>query len=284
MQILKIGKLSSNDIELKNDLTVSKVHCEIFVDNEGNVFLSDLNSSNGTFVNGTKITEPVQLNKLDIVRAGNSLVNWQTYIKIQNKEEEIDKFEELKNPVKSNSELFSNAWKNLGGQWGISIGFVLVAYIFIFISGAIYVSLIIGGALAVGQAIFWLNVSRNNNPEISDLFEGFNSFVSSLGAWWLKALIFLCGTILLIIPGIYWAYCYSMTWFVMADNTDIGAMEAMKRSKKIMNGYKWKLFRFNLRAFLLFLLGVIPLGLGLFVVGPWMSVAFAKFYEDIKDR
>jgi uncharacterized membrane protein len=70
----------------------------------------------------------------------------------------------------------------------------------------------------------------------------------------------------------------------MADNPDIGAMEAMERSKKIMNGYKWKLFRFHLRVTLLCLLGLIPFGLGLFVVIPWISVATAKFYEDIKDR
>ena len=70
----------------------------------------------------------------------------------------------------------------------------------------------------------------------------------------------------------------------MADNPDIGAEKAMQRSKKIMNGYKWKLFRFHLRVTLLFLLGLIPFGLGLFVVIPWISLATAKFYEDIKDR
>ena len=196
-----------------------------------------------------------------------------------------DKFEEFKTPVKSNSELLSNAWKDLDGQWGISIGFFLVASIIGAISGSIYAWVIIGGVLSLGQAIFWLNVSRNNNPQIDDLFKGFNSsFGASLAAFWLMFLIICAGMILLIIPGVYWAYCYIKTWFVMADNPGIGAMEAMERSKKIMNGYKWKLFRFQLRVALLFLLGLIPFGLGLFVVIPWTSVATAKFYEDIKDR
>ncbi len=195
-----------------------------------------------------------------------------------------DKFEELFNPIKSNSDLFSNAWKDLDGQWGISIGFFLVSGIIGYISGSIYVSFIIGGALGVGQSIFWLNVSRNNNPEIGDLFKGFDSFASSLGAFWLTMLIVLAGMILFIIPGIYWAYCYTKTYFVIADNPEIGAMEAMQTSKEIMNGYKWKLFRFHLRCILLLLLGLIPFGLGLFVVIPWIGVATAKFYEEIKNR
>ena len=82
MQIIKIGKASSNQIykDFKDDPTVSRVHCEIFVDDEGNHFLSDLNSTNGTFVNGNKISEPVQLGRFDIVRAGNSLVKWKEYL------------------------------------------------------------------------------------------------------------------------------------------------------------------------------------------------------------
>lgn len=82
MQIIKIGKASSNEIykDFKDDPTVSRVHCEIFVDDEGNKFLTDLGSTNGTFVNGNKISEPVQLGRFDIVRAGNSLVKWKEYL------------------------------------------------------------------------------------------------------------------------------------------------------------------------------------------------------------
>ena len=82
MQTIKIGKSDTNDIykDFKNDLTVSRVHCEIFVDDEGNKFLTDLSSTNGTFVNGNKISEPVQLGRFDIVRAGNSLVKWKEYL------------------------------------------------------------------------------------------------------------------------------------------------------------------------------------------------------------
>ena len=85
MQIIKIGKSNKNDIykDFINDITVSKEHCQIFVDDNGNIFLTDLNSTNGTFVNNNKISEPVMLSKYDIVRAGNSLVNWKEFLHVQ---------------------------------------------------------------------------------------------------------------------------------------------------------------------------------------------------------
>ena len=89
MRIIKIGKESSNDICFKSDPTVSRNHCQIFVDDDGNKFLTDLNSTNGTFVNNNKISDPVMLSKFDIVRAGNSLVNWKEFLKISNNESKV---------------------------------------------------------------------------------------------------------------------------------------------------------------------------------------------------
>ena len=91
MRIIKIGKDNTNDIDFKNDPTVSRYHCQIFVDDQDNKFLTDLNSTNGTFVNGNKISEPVLLTSYDIVRAGNSLVNWKDFLmNSQNESESLD--------------------------------------------------------------------------------------------------------------------------------------------------------------------------------------------------
>ena len=82
MKIIKIGTAESNDIHkgFRNDPTVSRFHCEIFIDDDNNKFITDLDSTNGTFVNGNKISEPVKLEDLDIIRAGNSLVKWKEYL------------------------------------------------------------------------------------------------------------------------------------------------------------------------------------------------------------
>lgn len=68
---IRIGRASDNDIVL-NHASVSRNHLELFYDGNGNVFLTDLNSANGTFVNGQRINGSVQLKSNDIVKAGMS--------------------------------------------------------------------------------------------------------------------------------------------------------------------------------------------------------------------
>ena len=88
MRLIKIGADPSNDIHkgFENDPTVSRIHCEIFLDDEGNIFLKDKESTNGTFVNGNKISEPQMLDELDVVRVGNSVIDWKGFIMNEAKE------------------------------------------------------------------------------------------------------------------------------------------------------------------------------------------------------
>ena len=78
MRELKIGRLPSNDIVL-NEPTVSKYHAILRIDQAG-VTLTDLNSTNGTFVNGNRVEDSVQLNELDIVKLGLILFDWNDYV------------------------------------------------------------------------------------------------------------------------------------------------------------------------------------------------------------
>ena len=67
-----IGR-SSEALPLR-DMTVSRCHAELTPD-DGRWFLRDLDSSNGTFVNGVKIAgEPVELSPGDQIRCGNTLM------------------------------------------------------------------------------------------------------------------------------------------------------------------------------------------------------------------
>jgi pSer/pThr/pTyr-binding forkhead associated (FHA) protein len=68
-KLYKLGRLPDCEIVLDH-ITISRVHAEFFVDPESNVFLSDLNSSYGTFVNAKRIAQPVLLVSGDIVSFG----------------------------------------------------------------------------------------------------------------------------------------------------------------------------------------------------------------------
>jgi hypothetical protein len=68
-RVVKIGRANDNDI-VRTDASVSRYHCEIHFDEDGNAFLKDCNSTNGTYVNGNKIQGNIRLHTNDVVRAG----------------------------------------------------------------------------------------------------------------------------------------------------------------------------------------------------------------------
>lgn len=82
--------------------------------------------------------------------------------------------------------------------------------------------------------------------EVSTLFSAFPSLGKAL---WLNILIgvftFLW-SLLFYIPGIIKALSYSMANYILADNPEMTAREALRESKIIMHGHKWELFVLNL--------------------------------------
>ena len=66
-----IGRSPTNNIFVR-DKNVSRVHCQIVVTEAGCV-LTDLQSTNGTFVNGTRITE-CEIKMGDEIRVGTTLL------------------------------------------------------------------------------------------------------------------------------------------------------------------------------------------------------------------
>lgn len=68
-----IGRQEQNDVTLPSDV-VSGQHARIFFDDEDNCYvLEDLDSSNGTQLDGTEVVEPVPLRDLHIITFGRTL-------------------------------------------------------------------------------------------------------------------------------------------------------------------------------------------------------------------
>ena len=188
--------------------------------------------------------------------------------------------------------LMQMARESLKGKWGLAVG---TFFVYMLMIAAIQImaesypitsllSLIISGPMAVGIAIFSMNISRNQDARLEQIFQGFNNFGTSLGAYLLMMLFVLLWTLLLIIPGIIAALSYAMTFYIIADDDSIGAMEAIDKSKKMMDGYKWKFFCLGLRFIGWSLLCIITLGIGFLWLIPYMQVSLAKFYDDIKEN
>jgi len=80
-RILKIGRDPSNDHVLTH-VSISRYHVEVFINEEGLVFVTDLRSSNGTFINGKRLSGSTLLQPGDILKLGAERpVKWQEWTK-----------------------------------------------------------------------------------------------------------------------------------------------------------------------------------------------------------
>lgn len=144
------------------------------------------------------------------------------------------------------------------------------------------INFLLGGAISFGVAGFFLKLVRDENPMIENLFNGFSYFVKTFLVYLITTIFTVLWTLLLIVPGIIAAFRYSMVYFIMNDNPEIGVMDAINLSKEMMKGHKGRLFSLWISFIGWFILGLIPLGIGLLWVIPYYNSAKANFYEDLK--
>ena len=141
---------------------------------------------------------------------------------------------------------------------------------------------VIGGAIGVGYSRFNLDLIDGKGAKLSTVFGGFKQLVSALVARILRSIYVTLWTLLFIIPGIIANFSYSMVHYVMADNPEMGANEAIAESKRLMKGNKWRLFClcFSFIGWELLAL-IFTLGIGMLWVVPYEEAAIAAFYRDI---
>ena len=89
---------------------------------------------------------------------------------------------------------------------------------------------------------------------------------------------------LFIVPGIIKGYSYSMTPFIMAENPELSASEAINRSKAMMDGHKTELFVLDLTLFGWAILCALTLNLGNLFLNPYRNAAYAAFYRQISGQ
>lgn len=188
-----------------------------------------------------------------------------------------------------NKTLMRGALDTLKGKWGIAVGATFVYMLTSIIVSSLpkigsLLSFIISGPLLLGFSFFWLSLSRNKEVKIGQIFSGFDEFIKGLVLYFLVVLFTLLWSLLLIIPGIIAAFSYAMAFYILAEDKSIRPMDAIRKSKKMMEGNKWKLFCLNLRFLGWALLAILTLGIGFLWLVPYMQVSIAKFYDDIKEK
>jgi uncharacterized membrane protein len=187
--------------------------------------------------------------------------------------------------MKKNRELRTLARSQLHGSWLAAVGVVFVYTIILGVSGVAWVGpLILTGPLTLGFWGYFSRKARGESAKLENLFDGFKLFGTSFLLYLLESIFIVLWTCLLLIPGIVKCFSYSMAYFILRDNPDIGALEAITRSRKMMKGYKGKLFGLCLSFIGWIFLCILSFGIGFLWLCPYISSSIANFYEDLKQN
>lgn len=147
--------------------------------------------------------------------------------------------------------------------------------------GTIVYALIIGPAFSLAIVQIYLGIWAGVPVDVMDAFDCFKAFWPAFKVYFLQGLFTFLWSLLLIVPGIIKRYAYSQAMFILADNPDIGAREAIRRSEEMMMGHKMELFLLELSFLGWHLLGLVTLGLSYIYVTPYIGAASAGFYRAL---
>ena len=142
------------------------------------------------------------------------------------------------------------------------------------------VNLILGGVIQLGYASYLLKQHDREICETKELFSKFDYFGPGFLQLLLRNIFTALWSILLVIPGIIKSLGYSMTPFLMVENPNLTAKEAIKLSQEKMMGRKWELFCMSLSFIGWSILATLTGGIGYIFLNPYMNAAYAAFYRD----
>ncbi len=134
------------------------------------------------------------------------------------------------------------------------------------------------------QKLLFETMSKNPEPVF------FGDFLEGLGQWfravrgflWFALWVWLW-SLLFIIPGIVKRYSYSMMFYIMAENPNVGVCKAMKISKELTRGYKGDLFFTDLTFIPLYLLCCLSMGIGFLWLVPYYQATYTNIYHALKE-
>ena len=136
----------------------------------------------------------------------------------------------------------------------------------------------------VGLTAVFLQLTRTGTTKIEYLFNGITTgFVNKMLGYILVTLYTLLWSLLFYIPGLVKGYSYAMTFYILNDNPEMSANDAITRSREMMDGHKWQLFCLHFSFIGWILLSILTCGILFLFVAPYMQAANAEFYEKLKN-
>ena len=170
----------------------------------------------------------------------------------------------------------------------IAISSAVAALILILVMvGAMTVALVLN-PLNVGARKFFIQNASDPETSVGGKNIGFvfgkdyRNIVFSMFGTQLVNMLWL---LLLIIPGIYKAYCWRLVPFILADEPDMPGKEARALSASMMDGSKWGSFVLDLSFIGWKLVGAITFGiLNIVFTNPYEAATDTELYLALKEQ
>lgn len=166
--------------------------------------------------------------------------------------------------------------------------------------------------LAPGHIKLYLNICKGEAGRIGDIFFGIKNH---FGKFLLIILLILVMWLVLMIPNVVWSLAlfygevnwfyvifqmiynlilligliyvnmtYGLFYAILTENPKKGILEAIKESKALMKGNRWRAFLLSLSFFGWFLFVVVTFGVGILWLVPYISCTYVQFYLDLKPK
>ena len=147
------------------------------------------------------------------------------------------------------------------------------------------IALLVAYPYEVGVCRFLLENSAGRAAPFSQVGFGFRAnYGNVVLTQFLRALFTALWTLLLIIPGIIRGIGYFAVPYILAENPNLPWRRALQLSLSMTDGYKWRIFVFQLSYLGWYLLDIFTLGiLGIFYVSPYYYAAQTEVYRHLRE-
>ncbi|MDR0853761.1 MAG: DUF975 family protein [Clostridiales Family XIII bacterium] len=106
--------------------------------------------------------------------------------------------------------------------------------------------ILVTGTFALGLTIVHLAVIRRQEATSLSLFDGFAQLPKAVAIYVLTRIMIFLWTLLFVVPGVIAYYRYSLVYYIVIDNPQIGTLQAIRMSGDLMRGNKMKRFVLDL--------------------------------------
>ena len=125
------------------------------------------------------------------------------------------------------------------------------------------IAVALGGYVTFGVTKMYIGVAKNEKPELEPILTAgvkeqpvnapLLSLISNffIGLW----------TLLFIVPGIIKSYSYAMSSYILVNEKTLGPVDAITKSRQLMDGKKMQLFMLDLGYFGWYLLPILTFGI-----------------------